>query len=275
MTGTLHIVSTPIGNLDDITTRARLVLDGVDWVACEDTRHSGALLSGLGISARLVSYHEHNEHERSQDLIARMQQGENGALICDAGTPLLSDPGFALVCACQQAGIKVIPVPGASALLAALAGAGLPTDRFQFRGFLPAKGKARQDVLADVLQQPMTVVLYEAPHRILALVEAIAEQDAERPLVLCRELTKRHETLLRQPAGQLAATIAADANQQRGEIVLVVAGAKAAPKSDQALQQLAELLADEMPLSRAAKVLAAWSGEKRQAMYELLQSQKT
>lgn len=270
--GCLFVVSTPIGNLDDLTTRARLVLDQVDWVACEDTRHSGQLLSQLGISAHLLSYHDHNEQQRSADLLSRLQAGQQGALISDAGTPLLSDPGFVLVRECQQAAVQVVPVPGASALLAALAAAGLPTDRFLFQGFLPPKGAPRQQALQKVLAEPCTSVLYEAPHRLLKLLQAIVEQDAARELVLCRELTKRFETILRLPAAELLARVEADANQQRGEIVLLVSPAAEQKADAVELRRLAELLVAELPASRVAKVLAAWSGEKRQAMYQLVES---
>jgi 16S rRNA (cytidine1402-2'-O)-methyltransferase len=272
MTGSLFVVSTPIGNLDDISTRARVVLESVDWVACEDTRHSGLLLSQLGISARLISYHDHNEQQRSDDLLARLQAGETGALISDAGTPLLSDPGYILVRACQQAGVQVVPVPGASALLAALAVAGLPTDRFLFQGFLPARGAARQKALTEVLQQPVTVVLYEAPHRLLSLLEEIANQAPEHELVLCRELTKRFETVLRLPAAALLEKVRTDDNQQRGEMVLLVAPADKTTTSREEMNELARLLLKELPASRVARVLAAWSGEKRQSLYQWLEA---
>lgn len=274
MAGSLFVVSTPIGNLDDLSTRARKVLEGVDWVACEDTRHSGLMLSQLGISAHLLSYHDHNEVSRSEDLLARLAAGENGALISDAGTPLVSDPGFVLVRACQQADIQVVPVPGASALLAALAAAGLPTDRFLFQGFLPSKGSARSKALDGVLAQPMTVILYEAPHRLVNLLDAIATQDPERELVLCRELTKRFETIKRLPASELLAFVSNDSNQQRGEVVLLVAPAAAVEKAPEELRRLAGLLLAELPASKAAKLLAAWSGQKRQDIYQLLEAMK-
>lgn len=270
MAGCLFVVSTPIGNLDDLSVRARVTLEQVDWIACEDTRHSGQMLAQLGISTRLVSYHDHNEKARSEDLLARLQKGETGALISDAGTPLLSDPGYVLVRACQQAGVKVAPVPGASALLAALAAAGLPTDRFLFQGFLPAKGAVRDKALDEVLAQPVTVVLYEAPHRLLALLEEVVAKEPQRELVLCRELTKRFETILRLPAADLLAAVAADSNQQRGEIVLLVAPATGREQTDAELLRLAGLLLEELPASRAARVLAAWSGRKRQDIYQLI-----
>lgn len=272
MTGCLFVVSTPIGNLDDLSLRARTVLDHVDWVACEDTRHSGQLLAQLGISARLLSYHNFNEKERSGALLERLKQGETGALISDAGTPLLSDPGFVLVRACQQQGIQVSPVPGASALLSALAVAGMPTDRFLFEGFLPAKGAPRDKRLVELLQQNMTVVLYEAPHRLKLLLEAVVAHDPCREVALCRELTKRFETIRRRPANELLTEVLTDKNQLRGEMVVVLSPAKTGAPPHQELAKLASLLAAEMPVSRVAKVLAAWSGEKRQAMYQLVES---
>lgn len=270
--GCLFVVSTPIGNLDDLTFRARTVLEQVHWIACEDTRHSSQLLSQLGISAKLVSYHDHNERERCVELLARLAKGETGALISDAGTPLLSDPGYVLVRACQDAGVRVVPVPGASALLSALAAGGMPTDRFQFRGFLPAKGRVRLDALKDALAQPMTVILYEAPHRLLELLKQIVEQAPTRELTLCRELTKRFETIRRLPAAELLEWVTADTDQQRGEIVLLLAPAATQVVMPDDLQRLAQLLLEEMPVSRAAKLLAAWSGEKRQDIYRQLES---
>lgn len=272
MAGCLFVVSTPIGNLDDMTVRARIVLQEVDWVACEDTRHSGNLLAQLGISARLLSYHEHNERDKAQDLVARLEQGQTGALISDAGTPLISDPGYVLVRACQDAGIQVVPVPGASAILSALVVSGMPTDQFLYQGFLPAKGAARQQAVVQVLTQPMTTVVYEAPHRLLSLLEAMSELEPAREVALCRELTKRFETILRLPVADLLERVKVDADQLRGEMVLVVSPAPARPVEHQALIKLAELLVAEMPASKAAKVLAAWSGEKRQDMYRLIEA---
>lgn len=270
--GCLFVVSTPIGNLDDLTVRARTVLEQADWIACEDTRHSSQMLSLLGISTRLVSYHDHNEREKSEELLRRLGNGETGALISDAGTPLLSDPGYVLVRACQERNIRVVPVPGASALLAALAAGGMPTDRFQFRGFLPAKGKARADALVEALSQPMTVVLYEAPHRLLELLRDLVDRDAERELTLCRELTKRFETIRRLPAKELLAWVEADADQQRGEMVLLLAPAPAREVLPEEMERLAQLLLAELPVSRVAKLLAAWSGASRQDIYRQLEA---
>jgi siroheme synthase len=174
MSGSLYVVSTPIGNLDDLSRRALEVLGQVDWVAAEDTRHSQTLLNHLGIKARLISCHDHNEAERSPELVARLCDGESGALISDAGTPLVSDPGYRLVRACQDAGVAVVPVPGASALLAALAVSGQPSDRFLFEGFVPSKGAARENALRRLAGLEVTSVIFEAPHRVVSLLESLA-----------------------------------------------------------------------------------------------------
>jgi len=171
MSGTLFIVSTPIGHLDDITRRAIDVLAAVDWIAAEDTRHSQRMLDQLGIRSRMISCHDHNESQRSDELVARLQGGEQGALISDAGTPLISDPGYRLVRACQEAQVNVVPIPGASALLAALAAAGQPSDRFLFEGFVPAKGAPRQQAIARLAALSVTSIIYEAPHRVLSFLE--------------------------------------------------------------------------------------------------------
>ena len=273
MSGVLHIVSTPVGNLDDITRRALAVLAEVDAVAAEDTRHTGRLLDELGIRQNLISYHDHNEQERTPQLLERLQRGDNLALVSDAGTPLVSDPGYRLVRACHQAGIRVVPVPGASALLAALVVAGLPTDRFVFEGFLPSKGSGRHVALRRISESAVTSVIYEAPHRILTLLDELKEVvEPSREVVLCRELTKHFETVLPGSVGDIRDKVAADSNQQRGEIVLLVAPAPAQVVDDAELARLARLLLAELPASRAAKVLAAWSGRKKNELYGWLES---
>lgn len=267
----LHIVSTPVGNLDDITRRALAVLASVDVIAAEDTRHTARLLEELGIRQTLVSYHDHNEQERTPQLVERLQRGEQVALVSDAGTPLVSDPGYRLVRACHQAGIRVVPVPGASALLAALVVAGLPTDRFVFEGFLPVKGSGRTAALRRVAESAATSVLYEAPHRILTLLDELgAVLEAGREVVLCRELTKHFETVLPGTLAAVRDRVAADSNQQRGEIVLLVAPAPARTVDDAELARLARLLLEELPASRVARVLAGWSGRKRNEIYSWL-----
>lgn len=270
--GMLYVVSTPIGNLDDLTQRALNVLRDVSVVAAEDTRHSGRLLEHLGLQKFLLSYHDHNEEARSHDLLRRLHAGEDVALISDAGTPLVSDPGYRLVRACQQEGIRVVPVPGASAVMAAVVASGLPCERFRFEGFAPAKGVARQEFLQRVASSPVTSILYEAPHRILALLENLrACSGDDREVALCRELTKRFETVLRGTVAQLQERVAGDPDQQRGEMVLVVGGAPVVAPDERDLERLGKLLLEELPLSRAAKVLAAWSGRKRAEVYRLLE----
>ncbi len=271
MSGSLFVVSTPIGNVGDITRRAIETLGRVAWVAAEDTRRTGLLLHELGLKARLVSCHDHNERERTSSLLARLLDGEDVALVSDAGTPLISDPGYGLVRACQDAGVPVIPVPGASAVMAALSVAGLPTDRFIFEGFLPHRGASRDAALSRIARLDATAILFEAPHRILALLEALCVVAGEqREAVLCRELTKTWETVIRGTLADLRDRVAADGNQQRGEIVLVLSGAEFAP-DDASLRHLGLLLLEELPPSRAARILAAWSGESRQKLYALLQ----
>ncbi|GAA5111021.1 16S rRNA (cytidine(1402)-2'-O)-methyltransferase [Alloalcanivorax gelatiniphagus] len=273
MSGTLYVVSTPIGHLDDITRRALAVLDQVDWIAAEDTRHSQSLLEHIGVATRLISYHDHNEAQRTPELIQRLADGDQGALISDAGTPLVSDPGYRLVRACQDAGVKVVPVPGASALLAALAVAGQPSDRFLFEGFLPAKGAARERALERLAGSEVTTLIYEAPHRVLSLLEALAPRVApERELTLCRELTKRFETVRRGPVAEILEWVRGDKDQRRGELVLVLGPAARGDELGERDRALARALLEELPLSRAARILAAHTGLKRQALYTYLET---
>lgn len=274
MSGILYVVSTPIGNLADISERAKAVLAEVSAVAAEDTRRTGLLLDAYGIQTRLISYHDHNEQERTPQLVKRLQQGESLALVSDAGTPLVSDPGYRLVRACQEAEIQVVPVPGASAVLAALAVAGLPTDEFIFLGFLPAKGKARLDVLQQCIDSSCTSVIFEAPHRLVALLEQFVEAGAgQREITLCRELTKNFETVRRTSVEELLVWVREDSNQQRGEIVLVVAGGPKQQFANNQWQPLAKQLLRELPAAKVAKVLADFTGEKRQVLYQWLLEQ--
>ena len=273
MSGTLFIVSTPIGNLGDITERAREVLSRVQVVAAEDTRTSGRLLDQLGLRASLVSYHDHNEAARSEQLLKRLLAGDDVALVSDAGTPLVSDPGYRLVRSCHESAVPVVPVPGASALLAALVVAGQPTDRFLFEGFLPAKGKARREAVARVVSQPLTSVLYESPRRLESLVQAMRElAGGDRQVVLCRELTKRFETVIAGSLDALAERLAADSDQLRGEMVLVLSPAPDSGPADEDMERLARLLLSELPVSRAARVLAQWSGQPRNGLYQMLEA---
>jgi len=267
---TLYVVATPIGNLDDLSARARQVLAEVDAILCEDTRQSGVLLRHAGISRPLLAVHEHNEGERAAALVQRLREGQRLALISDAGTPLISDPGYRLVAAVRAAGCAVSPIPGPCALIAALSVAGLPTDRFAFEGFLPAKAGERRARLQAVASDPRTLVWYEAPHRIVETLEAAVEVlGGERRAVIGRELTKRFETVLDATLAELLVRVQSDADQQRGEIVLVVAGA---PPVDDAARidegrRLYALLAAELPPSKAARIAAAYTGAPKRALY--------
>jgi len=270
-TGCLHVVATPIGNLGDITRRAVEVLSTVDLIAAEDTRHTRRLLQHLGIDKPLLSLHEHNERERVHSLLERLRGGEQVALVSDAGTPLISDPGYPLVRACRAEGIRVVPVPGASALVAALSVAGLPTDRFRFEGFLPRRAAARRERLKVLATAPETLVFYESAHRIEeCLADLCAVFGEAREAVLARELSKRHETLLDGTLGGLLARVGADPDQRRGEFVLVVAGAPAEAKGDeQALRAMLAVLLEELPLKQASALAARLSGEKKNRVYRL------
>ncbi len=270
------MVATPIGNLADLSPRAREALATADVVAAEDTRHSAQLLRYLGLERPLVSLHEHNETARVPALIARLQAGENVALVSDAGTPLLSDPGAGLVAAAVAAGLRVTPLPGASALLAALCVAGLPAERFSFEGFLPAKPMAKRQALEALVNDARTLVFYEAPHRIVeTLAAASAVFGTGRAAVVARELTKLHETIYRGSLGELAAMAPNEPNLARGEIVLLVAGHRPVAGSEnlptEALRWLRILLPHLAP-SRAAAVVAEGLGLRRQAVYALAMS---
>lgn len=268
--GTLYVVATPIGHLDDLSTRAVAVLRGVRAILCEDTRHSSTLLSHYGIARPLLSLHQHNERARIEEALSLLREGADLALISDAGTPLVSDPGFHLVAAARAAGLGVSPIPGASALIAALSVAGLPSDRFAFEGFLPAKASERQRRLEGLSRDPRTLIFYEAPHRIGEVLDAAAASfGADRPAVLARELTKRFETILALPLGELASRVQADPDQQRGEIVLLVAGA---PELEDAAklveaQRVYRVLAAELPPSQAARLTAAITGVPKRQVY--------
>lgn len=267
---TLYVVATPIGNLDDLTPRARQVLGEVDAILCEDTRQSGVLLRHAGLARPLLAVHEHNEGERAAALVQRLREGQRLALISDAGTPLISDPGYRLVAAVRAAGFAVSPIPGPCALIAALSVAGLPTDRFAFEGFLPAKAGERRARLQAIASDPRTLVWYEAPHRIVETLAATVEVlGGERRAVIGRELTKRFETVLDGSLADLLARVQSDADQQRGEIVLVVAGS---PPLDDAARidegrRLYALLAAELPPSKAARIAAAHTGAPKRALY--------
>ena len=266
---TLHVVATPIGNLGDLSPRAQQVLREVAAVCAEDTRRSGQLLAHFGIGTPLLALHEHNEQQLAERLVARLLGGEALALVSDAGTPLVSDPGYRLVRAARAAGVKVSPVAGPSALVAALSVAGLPSDRFTFEGFLPAKASARRERLAALAGEPRTLVFYESSHRIEeSLADLRAAFGDDRPAVLARELTKLFETVLDGTLADLHARVAADADQRKGEFVLVVQGV-----GEDVDAKLAEgrrvhaILARQLPPSTAAKLAAEITGAPRKALY--------
>lgn len=268
----LYVVGTPIGNLQDISLRALEVLAAVDCVAAEDTRHTRQLLQQHGIQASLKALHEHNEERVSAELLDRIAEGQRVALVSDAGTPLISDPGYRLVSAARDRSLPVYAVPGPSAVTAALSVAGLPTDRFVFEGFLPSRGPARRQRLQALTREPRTLVLFEASHRIQACVEDLARVfGAERPAALCRELTKRFETVRRAALGELVDWLARDPNQRRGEFVVLIGGAAEAPDArlDEA-RRLAEALVEHLPASKAAAVAARLCGARRQDVYRAL-----
>ncbi len=268
--GCLWVVATPIGHRDDLSARAIETLRAVAVIAAEDTRHSRPLLLHHGVATPLVALHDYNEREVVDALVARLQGGESVALISDAGTPLISDPGFRLVRAARAAGIRCAPVPGACAAIAALSVAGLPSDRFVFEGFLPAKAAARRSRLRELAGEPRTIIFYESSHRV---AESLADMrdvfGAEREAVLARELTKMFETVLGEPLAALAARVAADPDQQRGEHVILVAG-----RGEEADAKLAEgkrifaILREELPPAKAAKLAAAISGAPRKLLYQ-------
>ena len=269
--GVLYVVATPIGNLEDISARALKVLAEVDRVAAEDTRHSGALLAHFGIRTPLTSLHEHNEAARSTWLLERLRAGEDVALISDAGTPLISDPGFDLVRAARRAGIAVSPIPGASALVAALSVSGLPTDRFIFEGFLPPKAAARRERLAALAAETRTLVFYESVHRLAeSLTDMAAVFGAARPAVLARELTKLHEGVREAPLEGLAHWAAQDPAATKGEVVVMVAGAAVAdgPALDAEAERVLKLLLTELPVKQAAALAAGITGRKKNVLYE-------
>ena len=275
--GKLYIVPTPIGNLADISHRALTVLAEVDLIAAEDTRHSLKLMQHYDIQTRLISLHDHNEAQRAVELISKMQQGQNIALISDAGTPLISDPGYGLVNQCRAANLEVIPLPGPCAATTALCAAGLPTDRFRFEGFLPVKMQARHQMLATLLLEPATSVFYESPRRIAQTVADIVEVlGAERELVLAKELTKTFETFYAGNAADCHAWLEADPNHQRGEFVLMVAGVKTSQSEVSAeASALLSLLMKELPLKKAAALVAEHYSLKKNVLYQLgLERQK-
>lgn len=268
---TLYIVATPIGNLEDITLRAINTLKQVDLIAAEDTRHSGLLLQHLAIKAKLFALHDHNEQEKSQLLIEKLKSGLSIALISDAGTPLINDPGYHLVKACRENNINVVPIPGACAAIAALSASGLPSDKFSYEGFLPAKTKARQDYLTTLLDEPRTMIFYESTHRLLdTLLDMQTIWGSDKQIVLAKELTKTWETIVNFSILDLINWLQEDSNRQKGEFVLIVEGNnKTADAIDSKAINTLKLLLKELPLKKAAAITAEIYGLKKNQLYQL------
>ncbi|MES2180483.1 MAG: 16S rRNA (cytidine(1402)-2'-O)-methyltransferase [Pseudomonadota bacterium] len=275
--GVLYVVATPIGNLGDITLRALDILKVVDAIAAEDTRHTAGLLSHFGISKKLIAVHEHNEHQSAEKLLLQLQAGESIALVTDAGTPGVSDPGAVVVDVVRKAGVKVVPIPGVSAVIAALSASGISQNGFLFHGFLPASGAARRKVLEVLKTQTVTLVFYEAPHRI---VESIADMatvlGAERRVTFAREITKTFETIYSCNLLEAVAWLEADVNQQRGEFVLLVEAAviKDAEEISEETVRVLKLLLADLPLKQAVKLAAIITNEKKNDLYEFALSLK-
>ena len=268
----LYVVATPIGNLQDMSPRAVETLQKVDVIAAEDTRHSAPLMAHFGITTPMIAVHDHNERQRAESVIQRLAEGQSIALISDAGTPLISDPGYHLVTAVRAAGFNVVPVVGPCALIGALSVAGVATDRFTFMGFLPAKSSHRCQALQAIAESEHTHVFYESPHRI---VDSIADMAAvfgvERQLTVARELTKTYETVFGGSIEEVQAWMQADANQQRGEFVLVVAGKPASTDEismDADTDKLLSVLLSELPIKKAAALAAQLTPHKKKALYD-------
>lgn len=274
--GTLYIVATPIGNLADITQRAIDILTQVDIIACEDTRHTGKLLSAFAIKNRTMSMHDHNERQRQEQIASLLQEGKSVALVSDAGTPLISDPGFHLVRHCRSLDLHVSPVPGACAAISALSVAGLPTDRFSFEGFLPSKSGARQTVLKSLEHEERTMVFYDAPRRAIDTLKDIVETlGGDRYVVIARELTKTFETIHSDTADNFVSWLEQDPNQLKGEMVLIIEGHKADMNaiSPQVIKTLT-LLLTEMKPKKACAIAAEIHGVKKNALYDIALSLK-
>jgi 16S rRNA (cytidine1402-2'-O)-methyltransferase len=270
--GTLYVIATPIGNMNDISARARELLGSVNLVAAEDTRRAGQLLTRLGLQNRLVSLHEHNEMQRSEMLLTELARGRDIALISDAGTPLISDPGYRLLAAARERQLPVSPVPGSCAAVAALSVAGLPSDRFHFEGFLPSRSGARKARLEELRERSETLVVYESVHRI---AESLADIEhvfgADRPIALARELTKLHETLYRGTLSEVRRALASDPAGGKGEFTLVIGGGVPAQPGRQELRRVLGIMLAELPVSQSAALAARITGVSRREAYELAQ----
>jgi 16S rRNA (cytidine1402-2'-O)-methyltransferase len=269
MPGTLYIVATPIGNLEDITLRALRVLKEVDAIAAEDTRHTRVLLNHYSIQTPLTSYHEHNERTKAEDLVKRLLEGQDVALVSDAGTPAISDPGFRLVAQAVDAGIRIIPLPGASALTAVLSASGLPTDRVAFEGFLPAKKKQRREKLRALRDETRTLVFYEAPHRLVEALDDVHELLGDREVVLAREVSKVHEEFLRGPISELIRVLRR--REIRGEVTLIISGSagESLVTEDRLKAEISELHLRGMRIKEIAEVLGEKFGYPKKEIYRL------
>lgn len=269
----LYIVATPIGNLEDITFRAVRILKEAGLIACEDTRHTRKLLDHYGITTRMTSYHDHNEQERTADLLAMLEDGKSIALVSDAGTPLISDPGYRVVAAAAQAGFQVVPVPGPSAVIAALSASGLPTDSFRFCGFLPAKAGQRRKVLEALAHESTTLIFYEAPHRIAETVADLHSVLGNRPAVLARELTKLHEQILRGPLNEIAASLGGPDASARGEFTILIGRGDPPPASDEPLADaVTRLETAGIPRMEAMKQIARERGVSKREVYSAVEA---
>jgi len=275
--GTLYIVATPIGNLKDITQRAVETLEKVDWIAAEDTRHTQKLLQSLAMHRPLISLHDHNEQARMGQLLDKLQAGENGALVSDAGTPLINDPGFHLVKLLRQQGIKVVPIPGPSAVITALCAAGLPTDRFSYEGFLPAKSQKRINVLTELKDDTRTLVFYESPHRLMDTLPALAEVfGAERQMAVGRELTKTYEQFVSGTVQEVVAYFTENSDKVRGEFVLMVMGAVLEADTDVTDHDawITAMLQQGLPVKQISEIISQVSGDKKKPIYNRVQQLK-
>ncbi len=267
--GVLYIVATPIGNLADCSPRTADILRNVDLIAAEDTRHTGGLLAHLGIKKRLISLHAHNERVQTQRLMSELKKGRAIALVSDAGTPLLSDPGFPLVAAAGKADVRVVPIPGPSAVVTALSAAGLPCDRFVFDGFLPARSGSRLKYLKTLVGEPRTLVFYESPHRIEASIKDIGNVfGLERRAVIAREMTKTFEQFYRGSLAEIQTWLAADPHHRKGEFVLIVAGSEVSCKVEYSERSLLEVLLDYMSVKQASQAVARITGKPKKELYK-------
>ena len=270
--GTLYVVATPLGNLKDITLRALEILKTVDWIAAEDTRHSSQLLQHYSITTPLISLHDFNEHVRSEKILLLLKEGKSLALISDAGTPLISDPGYILVSIARKNAIPVVPIPGACAAIAALSVSGLPTNLFFFEGFLPAKKSARQKRLKELCHDSFTIVFYESPHRLLETLQDMREiLGVSRQAVIARELTKIHETIEAGSLGELHDKMCAHSSLVRGEFVLLVSGKEKADDDQNravSIEKIWEVLSQALPTNEAIKLTSKITGERKNKLYQ-------